>query len=145
MTALDAGADDYLVKPFAMQELLARMRAVGRRAHAPNAQPTLRFGALEIDLSHEVVRLGEPVHLTPTERRLLRVFATNPGKLLTHNWLLQQVWGPGYAGESDLLRVYVQQLRRKIRDEPARPLYITTEPGLGYRWTDETIAEGDAT
>ena len=138
IAALDAGADDYLVKPFAMQELLARMRAVGRRVHASTSEPTLRFGALEIDLSHETVRLdGEPVHLTPTERRLLRALATNPGKLLTHAWLLQQVWGPGYSGESHLLRVYVQQLRRKLRDDPAQPLYITTEPGLGYRWTDE--------
>jgi two-component system KDP operon response regulator KdpE len=138
ISALDAGADDYLVKPFAMQELLARMRAVGRRAQTPTSEPTLRFGDLEIDLAHEIVRLeGEPLHLTPTERRLLRALATNPGKLLTHQWLLQQVWGPGYSGESHLLRVYVQQLRRKLRDDPARPLYITTEPGLGYRWTDE--------
>jgi two-component system KDP operon response regulator KdpE len=137
VTALDAGADDYLVKPFDMQELLARIRAVGRRTQPQTTEPTLRFGVLEIDLAHEVVRIeGEPVHLTPTERRLLRALASNPGKLLTHAWLLQQVWGPGYAGESHLLRVYVQQLRRKLGDDPARPLYITTEPGLGYRWTD---------
>jgi two-component system KDP operon response regulator KdpE len=138
VTALDAGADDYLVKPFAMQELLARMRAVGRRTQAPTSEPTLRFGDLEIDLAHEVVRLdGGTVHLTPTERRLLRALATNPGKLLTHTWLLQQVWGAGYAGESHLLRVYVQQLRQKLGDDPERQRFIITEPGLGYRWTDE--------
>ena len=138
MTALDAGADDYLVKPFAMQELLARMRAVGRRTQTTTPEPTLRFGDLEIDLAHEAVRLdGATLHLTPTERRLLRTLATNPGKLLTHTWLLQQVWGAGYAGESHLLRVYVQQLRQKLGDDPERQRFIITEPGLGYRWTDE--------
>ena len=135
VTALDAGADDYLNKPFAMQELLARLRAVGRRARQQPAEPTLRFGSLVIDLSRQLVLLEEEaLHLTPTEHRLLMVMATNPGKLLTHSWLLQKVWGAGYGNESHLLRVYVQQLRRKLGDDPGRPSYIVTETGLGYRW-----------
>jgi two-component system, OmpR family, KDP operon response regulator KdpE len=138
VTALDAGADDYLVKPFGMPELLARMRAVVRRQQPPTTEPTLRFGELEIDQAKDIVRFeGEVMHLTPTERRLLRAMAANPGKLLTHGWLLEQVWGPGYLDESHLLRVYVQQLRQKLKDDPSRQRYIVTEPGLGYRWTEE--------
>lgn len=136
--ALDAGADDYVTKPFAMGELLARMRAVQRRATPDESPPVLRFGALEVDLARELVRLDdEPVHLTPKEYRLLALMASNPGKLLTHAWLLQKVWGLGYGTETHYLRVFVRQLRRKLGDDSARPRWITTEPGLGYRWVAE--------
>lgn len=98
----------------------------------------LRFGELEVDLEREAVKLdGELVHLTPTEYRLLEAFATHPGKLLTHAWLLQKAWGPRYADESHYLRFYIRQLRRKLNDDPARPRYIATESGLGYRWKPE--------
>jgi two-component system KDP operon response regulator KdpE len=138
VTALDAGADDYVTKPFAMDELLARMRAVRRRATAEPPRAVHRFGELEIDLEREAVKLnGELLHLTPTEYRLLQAMATHPGKLLTHIWLLQKVWGQGYADESHYLRVYIRQLRRKLQDDPARPRYIMTESGLGYRWIPE--------
>ena len=138
VTALDAGADDYVVKPFGMDELLARMRAALRRARPEEARPKLRFSELELDLGRHLVRLGgQPVHLTPTEYRLLEALATNAGKLLTHSWLLRRVWGPAYDRESHYVRVYVQQLRQKLRDDPGRPRYIITEPGLGYRWKPE--------
>jgi len=138
VAALDAGADDYIVKPFAMEELLARMRAVRRRVSAGASEAVLRFAELEVDLARQAVRLnGELVHLTPTEYRLLETLVTHPGKLLTHGWLLQRVWGPRYGDESHYLRVYVQQLRRKLRDDPGRPRFIITEPGLGYRWMPE--------
>lgn len=133
IAALDAGADDYVTKPFGMEELLARMRAVERRATTEKPPPVLSFGELEVDIARHLVRLGaEPVQLTPTEYRLLEAMATQPGKLLTHQWLLNKVWGPGYGSES--LRVYVKQLRKKLGDDPARPRWITTEPGMGYRW-----------
>ena len=135
VAAFDAGADDYVTKPFGMPELLARMRAVRRRAEGDQGPPALRFGDLDVDLARQLVRLrDEPVHLTPTEYRLLEAFVVNPGKLLTHRWLLQRVWGPGYATESQYLRVFIRQLRSKLADDPARPRYIVTESGLGYRW-----------
>jgi two-component system, OmpR family, KDP operon response regulator KdpE len=138
VTALDAGADDYVTKPFAIEELLARIRAVGRRASGEPPRAVLSFGELEIDLAREAVKLsGELLHLTPTEYRLLEAMATHPGKLLTHSWLLHQVWGPRYADESHYVRVYVRQLRRKLGDDPAAPRYIVTESGLGYRWKPE--------
>lgn len=138
VTALDAGADDYVVKPFGMDELLARMRAALRRARPGEARPKLRFSDLEVDLARQLVLLGsERVHLTPTEYRLLEALVTNAGKLLTHSWLLRRVWGPAYARESHYVRVYVQQLRQKLGDDPGHPRYIITEPGLGYRWKPE--------
>jgi two-component system KDP operon response regulator KdpE len=133
--AFDAGADDYVTKPFGMPELLARMRAVRRRAEGDRRPPLLRFGELEVDLGRQLVLLGEQViHLTPTEYRLLEAFVTNPGKLLTHRWLLQRIWGAGYATESHYVRVFIRQLRSKLGDDPAKPRFIATEPGLGYRW-----------
>ncbi len=138
VAALDAGADDYVVKPFGMPELVARLRAVRRRARSEPNLPRLRFGDLEVDLEASRVRLAQrDLHLTPTELRLLEAFVGSPGKLLTHAWLLTKVWGPGYGTESHYLRVYVQQLRRKLRDDPARPRFIVTETGLGYRWLPE--------
>ena len=139
VAALDAGADDYVAKPFGMKELLARMRAVQRRvASEVEPEPVLRFDGLEIDLLRKLVKLDdEAIHLTPTEYRLLESMATNPGKLLTHQWLLQQVWGRGYGTESHYLRIYVKQLRQKLKDTPSAPRWITTEPGLGYRWLPE--------
>jgi two-component system KDP operon response regulator KdpE len=139
VAALDAGADDYVTKPFATKELLARMGAVLRRASTDDPEPsTLRFDGLEIDRAKRLVRLrGEMVHLTPTEYRLLEAMASNPGKLMTHQLLLQKVWGPAYRSESNYLRLYVRQLRQKLADDPARPKWITTEPGLGYRWLPE--------
>ncbi|MEX2394922.1 MAG: response regulator transcription factor [Actinomycetota bacterium] len=134
--AFDLGADDYVTKPFGMEELLARMRAVTRRSRGEDdIQTILRFDELEIDLSRDLVtRDSAQLRLTPTEYKLLIAFASNPGKLLTHRWLLQRVWGPGYAYESQYLRVFVRQLRGKLGDQAGHPRFIVTEPGLGYRW-----------
>jgi two-component system KDP operon response regulator KdpE len=136
VAALDAGADDYVTKPFGMEEVLARMRAQLRRVRADQPAPAIvRIGDLEIDLARRLVRLdGQPVHLTRTEWALLEAFVTNPGKLLTHQWLLRTVWGQGYGEESHYLRVYVRALRKKLGDEAASPRLILTEPGVGYRW-----------
>lgn len=133
--ALDAGADDFVTKPFSMGELLARMRAVERRSHPEPTPPRLRFGALEVDLARRLVTLdGQDVRLTPTELRLLEAFVINPGKLLTHRWLLSKVWGPGYVAQTHYVRIYVRALRTKLGEDPSRPRFIVTEPGLGYRW-----------
>jgi two-component system KDP operon response regulator KdpE len=136
IAALDAGADDYVTKPFAIGELLARLRAVLRRA-GPASGPLLQVGQLSIDLEkHLVTMAGALVHLTPHEFELLRVLAQNEGKLLTHTAILREVWGPAYQRESSYLHVYVSQLRRKLEPDPARPRYILTEPGAGYRLVD---------
>ncbi len=137
--ALDAGADDYVTKPFAMEELLARARAALRRpAAAEPAPPILTFDGLVVDLARRLVtRDGEVVHLTPTEYSLLEALATNPGKLLTHQWLLRKVWGQGYGSETTYLRTYIRALRRKLGDDASAPALILTEPGVGYRWVAE--------
>jgi two-component system KDP operon response regulator KdpE len=134
VAALDAGADDYVTKPFGVEELLARLRAALRRA-GPTGEPTVEAGDLRIDLDkHAVLRAGEPVHLTPHEFAMLRLFVENEGKLLTHRMILRSVWGPAYQTESNYLHVYVSHLRRKLERDPTRPEYILTEPGAGYRF-----------
>ena len=139
VAALDAGADDYVTKPFGMEELLARTRAALRRAGPDEpAVPSLRYGPLEVDLARRLVTLGdEPLHLTPTEYSLLEALVTNPGKLLTHQWLLRRVWGQGYGTETTYLRTYVRALRKKLEDDASSPALIVTEPGVGYRWIGE--------
>jgi two-component system, OmpR family, KDP operon response regulator KdpE len=143
--ALDAGADDYLTKPFGMDELLARMRAVSRRATADGDVPQVRLGDLVVDLAAKRVmrtaisddkrRAGNAdVRLTPTEWHLLEVLLRNPGKLLSQQQLLAEVWGPGYADATGNLRLYMAQLRRKLEPDPARPRWLLTEPGMGYRY-----------
>lgn len=133
--ALDAGADDYVTKPFDVEELLARLRATLRRSSTTSESTVLNFDELEIDLLKRLVRRScRDLHLTPTEYSLLEALATNPGKLLTHHWLLRKVWGVGYGSESHYLHVYVRQLRQKLEDDAAHPRFIVTEPGVGYRW-----------
>jgi two-component system KDP operon response regulator KdpE len=136
IAALDAGADDYVTKPVGIDELLARLRAVLRRTTATGA-PVLEIGELVVDLEkHAVSMAGAPIHLTPHQFELLRVLATNEGKLLTHRALLQEVWGQGYGSESNLLHVNVSQLRRKLEPDRAKPRYLLTESGAGYRLVD---------
>jgi two-component system KDP operon response regulator KdpE len=145
VTALESGADDYVVKPFQPEELLARARAHLRRAtSAENHSPVVRAGDLEIDLARSHVRWrGEFVQLTPTERRLLEALLANRGKLVTREQLLEVVWGSRHASDRGRLRVFVLHLRRKLHDDAARPRLIFTEPGLGYRWIgdDEILDE----
>jgi two-component system KDP operon response regulator KdpE len=136
IAALDAGADDYVTKPFSVDELLARLRAVLRR-RAAEAGPVIEIGDLRIDVPERLVtRAGERLKLTPHEFDLLRVLAQNQGKLLTHRMLLREVWGPRYANEAHYLHVYVSHLRSKIESDPSRPHYVITEPGAGYRLVD---------
>jgi two-component system KDP operon response regulator KdpE len=133
ITALDAGADDYVTKPFSIDELLARLRAALRRTGQP-AEPLVVVRDLRIDLEKRAVTVrGESVQLTPHEYAMLALFARNVGKLLTHSVILKEVWGGGYGSESHYLHVYVSQLRRKIEADPSRPRYLLTEPGAGYR------------
>jgi two-component system, OmpR family, KDP operon response regulator KdpE len=136
VAALDAGADDYVTKPFGTDELLARLRAALRRV-APDSGPVLEVGELVIDLDkHTVTMSGRPISLTPNEFAVLRLLARNEGRLLTHPTILREVWGPAYDSESHYLHVYVSQLRRKLEPDPARPVYLLTEPGAGYRLVD---------
>lgn len=132
--ALDAGADDYVTKPFGMNELLARMRAALRRVHPADEEPVVETVDFTIDLSAmRVVRHGVDVSLTPIEWALVEVLARNPGKLVTQRQLLHAVWGPAYDTESNYLRVHFANIRRKLEPEPSRPRYFITEPGMGYR------------
>ncbi len=168
VAALDAGADDYVTKPFGMDELLARMRAAVRRTPAAEAPPRVRLGDLVVDLAAKRVTRdgsgagrtrsadaaeaggtdGPPdgdIRLTPTEWHLLEVLLRNPGKLLSHRQLLNDVWGPGYDNAGGNLRLYMAQLRRKLEPDPARPRWLITEPGMGYRYQPpEPAAEAQA-
>jgi len=138
--ALDAGADDYVTKPFAADELLARLRALTRRTPAAMDEPTITFGDVTVDLAaHRVTRAGAAVRLTPTEWRLLEVLLRNSGRLVTRETLLTEVWGPQYTTDTGYLRLYLAQLRKKLEPEPSSPQYLLTEAGMGYRFT------GDAT
>ncbi len=135
--ALDAGADDYLVKPFGAAELLARVRAqLRRQALAPSsAQAVLRFGRTSVDLARRVVeRDGEPLHLTPIEYRLLTHLATQPDRVVTHQQLLKAVWGPGHAQDTHYVRVHMANLRKKVEDDASMPKHLLTEAGIGYRF-----------
>ncbi len=133
--ALDAGADDYVTKPFSADELLARLRAAARRVPMPDASPVVDVGASTVDLAaRRVTKAGVDVHLTPTEWQLLEVFVRHPGKLLSRQTLLRSAWGPGYETAGGSLRLYMAQLRRKLEDDPARPKHLLNEPGLGYRF-----------
>lgn len=132
--ALDAGADDYVTKPFGTDELTARLRAVLRRAGDGHADPRVVLDGLEIDLAaRTVTRAGQDVHLTPIEFDLVRVLTQNLGKLVTHRHLLREVWGPQYQTETHYLRVHVAHIRAKIEADPSRPKHLLTEPGVGYR------------
>ncbi|MEW2360227.1 response regulator [Spirillospora sp. NPDC029432] len=135
--ALDAGADDYVTKPFGVDELLARIRAITRRAPAGEpAPPVSQVGGHTVDLVRKVVTGpgGERVHLTPTEWKLLEILLRNPGALIPQRRLLAEVWGPAYLRETHYLRVYLASLRRKLEDDPSRPRHLITEPGMGYRY-----------
>jgi two-component system KDP operon response regulator KdpE len=163
--ALDVGADDYVTKPFSMDELLARMRAAVRRAGGVDEQPRIRLGDLVVDLAAKRVEHAAPaalsrtgpdagtadavgapegdIRLTPTEWHLLEVLLRHPGKLLSQQQLLIEVWGPGYASATGNLRLYMAQLRRKLEPDPARPRWLITEPGMGYRYQPDPDDDAD--
>jgi two-component system KDP operon response regulator KdpE len=138
VAALDAGADDYVTKPFNVDELLARLRAVSRRRPEPEATPAVTIGEYEVDVVARDVRRadgsGERLHLTRTEWRMLELLVRNPGRLVGHRDLLRHVWGPTYVEENHYLRQYMAQLRRKLETDPARPRHLLTEPAMGYRF-----------
>lgn len=140
--ALDAGADDYVTKPFAADELLARIRALTRRQTGATDEPVVTFGGVSVDLAaHQVTRAtaegSEHVRLTPTEWAILEVLLRNPRRLVTRQALLTQVWGPQYTSDTGYLRLYLAQLRKKLEPEPSRPRYLLTEPGMGYRFSPD--------
>lgn len=139
IAALDQGADDYVTKPFGTGELLARLRAAQRHIQPANELTVFRAGKLEVDLSARTVRLaGQEVRLTATEYQLLRLFVQHAGKVLTHRQILKEVWGPNCTEQTQYLRVYIAHLREKLEADPARPVLITTEPGIGYRMLAES-------
>ncbi|MFL0410966.1 response regulator [Microbacterium paludicola] len=132
--ALDAGADDYVTKPFQIDELLARLRALARRRGATPSDPTVAFGDVRVDLAAKAVtRAGAPVHLTPTEWRMLEFLARNPGALVTRQTLLKDIWGSEQVADTGYLRLYISQLRKKLEADPADPRHLLTEQGMGYR------------
>ena len=133
--ALDAGADDYVTKPFAADELLARIRALSRRTPSATDEPVVSFGEVTVDLAaHVVTRAGATVRLTPTEWRLLELLVRNPDRLVTRETILTEVWGPQYTTDTGYLRLYLSQLRKKLEPEPSTPRYLLTEAGMGYRF-----------
>jgi two-component system KDP operon response regulator KdpE len=142
VAALDAGADDYLTKPFGVNELLARMRVALRHAQgagAPTAPQVFELGELRMDLvRREVTRAGQEIHLTPIEYKLLALFAQHAGKVLTHRQILKEVWGAAYASQTHYVRVHLAELRKKIEADPSRPKLLVTEPGVGYRLRDRS-------
>jgi len=136
--ALDAGADDYVTKPFSADELLARIRALSRRSTTAPEEPVVTFGDVVVDLSaRSITRAGAGVRLTPTEWLLLEVLLRNPGKLVTRETLLTEVWGPQYTMDTGYLRLYISQLRKKLEPEPSKPRYLLTDAGLGYRFVGD--------
>ena len=135
VVALDAGADDYVTKPFAADELLARIRALSRRTPTAADEPVVAFGDVVVDLAaHVVTRAGAAVRLTPTEWRLLELLVRNPDRLVTRERLLTEVWGPQYTTDTGYLRLYLAQLRKKLEAEPSKPRHLLTETGMGYRF-----------
>lgn len=140
--ALDAGADDYVTKPFQADELLARIRALTRRTPEATDEPVVTFGDVTVDLSaHVVHRAGATVRLTPTEWKLLEVLVRNPGRLVTREALLTEVWGPQYTTDTGYLRLYLSQLRKKLEAEPSTPRYLLTEAGMGYRFAPDPVTD----
>ena len=142
VVALDAGADDYVTKPFGMNELLARLRAAERRLAPIGEEAIVETAAFHLDLAAKriVTRDGGEVHLTPTEWHLVEILVRHPGKLISQRQLLKEVWGPKYEEETNYLRVYMAQIRRKLEPDPPRPRYFITEPGMGYRFEPEPSA-----
>jgi two-component system, OmpR family, KDP operon response regulator KdpE len=146
IAALDAGADDYVTKPFGMGELLARIRAAERRTASPGQPALVLTSAFRIDMeTKRIEKDGTKVHLTPTEWHLVEILVRNPGKLVGQRQLLQEVWGPRYGSETNYLRVYMAQIRRKLEPDPARPRYFLTEPGMGYRFEQGEMPVADPT